>query len=98
MPYYGRRRYRRRRPYRRRGRYMPKSYIKSKTGNRSQANQIVSLQRQIRTLNTKTSDSEQYVQYLQQLTDDSSPITLTSGVVTCLPLVDPKEWVRIFQS
>jgi len=98
MPYYGRRRYRRRRPNRRRGRYMPKSYIKSKTGNRSQANQIVSLQRQIRTLNTKTSDSEQYVQYLQQLTDDSSPITLTSGVVTCLPLVEPKEWVRIFQS
>ena len=78
MPRYGRRRYPRRRRYRRR-RYMPKSYIKSKTGNKSQANQIVSLQRQIKTLNTKTNDSEQYVQYIQQNTDNDAPITLTSA-------------------
>lgn len=98
MPYYGKRRYRRRRNYRRRRRYMPKSYIKSKTGNKSQANQIVSLQRQIKSLAVKTDDSQQYVQYLQQLTDDDAPITLTSGRMTCLPLVNPSTWVRIFQS
>lgn len=97
MPYYGKRRYRRRNRYRRR-RYMPKSYIKSKTGNKSQANQIVSLQRQIRSLATTTNDATQYVQYLQQNTDGSAPVTLTSGVMTCFPLVDPSKWVRIFQS
>ena len=97
MPRYGRRRYPRRRRYRRR-RYMPKSYIKSKTGNKSQANQIVSLQRQIKTLNTKTSDSEQYVQYIQQNTADDAPITLTSGRMTCIPLVEPSSWIPIFQS
>lgn len=97
MPY-GNRRYRPRRRNYRRKKYLSKSYIKSKTGNKSQANQIVSLQRQIKSLSTKAGDAEQYVQYLQQNTDDDAPITLTSGKMTCIPLVDPVSWVGIFQS
>lgn len=97
MPY-GNRRYRHRRRNYRRKKYLSKSYIKSKTGNKSQANQIVSLQRQIKSLNTKAGDSEQYVQYLQQLTDGDAPIPLQSGVMTCLPLVEPDKWERLFQS
>ncbi len=93
MPY-GRKRY-----HRRRGKkYLSKSYIKSKTGRKSQANQIVRLQRQIKTINSKVNDTTQYVQYLQQLTDGDAPITLTSGVMTCLPLVEPDKWERLFQS
>ncbi len=77
---------------------MSKAHIKSKTGAKSQANQIVRLQRQIKSINTKVNDTTQYVQYLQQLTDGDAPITLTSGVMTCLPLVEPDKWERLFQS
>ncbi len=98
MSRYGKRRYRRRN-YRRRRRYMPKSYIKSKTGNRSQANQIVSLQRQIKSLSVRTDDSQQYVQYLKQFTQsDGAPTELTNGLMYAFPLVDPKSWQRIFQA
>ncbi len=77
---------------------MSKAHIKSKTGAKSQANQIVRLQRQIKSINTKVNDTTQYVQYLQQLTDGDAPITLQSGVMTCLPLVEPDKWERLFQS
>lgn len=97
MPYG--RRYRRTRPYRRRRRYMRKSYIKSKTGAKSQANQIVSLQRQVKSLATKAKDSEQYVQYLNQFQGPSGdPVTLTSGTMTAFPLVNPSRWNAIFQA
>ncbi len=92
MPY-GRRNYRRKNK-----KYMSKAHIKSKTGAKSQANQIVRLQRQIKTINSKVNDTTQYVQYLQQLTDGDSPITLTNGRMTCLPLVEPDKWERLFQS
>lgn len=88
----------RRRNYGRRRRYLPKSYIKSKTGAKSQANQIVSLQRQIKQLSVKTDDAQQYVQYIQQNTDDDAPISLSSGRITAIPLVDPVNWVKLFQS
>lgn len=97
MPY-GRRRYRRRGRYRRK-KYMPKSYIKSKTGRKSQANQIVSLQRQIKSLAVKQSDNSQYVQYQKQFVQsDGAPLDLTGQIMYAFPLVDPKNWAQIFQA
>lgn len=97
MPY--RRRYRRGRGrYRRRRRYLSKASIASRRGSRAQAGQIMSLQRQIKSLNIKTKDNDQYVQYIQQNTNGDSPIDLTSGRITCIPLVEPSNWIKLFQS
>lgn len=96
MPYG--RRYRRNTNYRRK-KYLSKSYIKSKKDARSQSTQIVSLQRQIKSLNTKVGDTTQWVQYLNQFQNASgSPVTLTSGSMTCFPLVNPARWNAIFQA
>jgi len=87
----------------RRRKYMSKARIKSKTGAKSQANQIVSLQRQIKKLNFRTSDTEQYVQYNHQFVQKGTltkgaPVALTSGKMTVWPIVNPSEWKGIFQS
>ncbi len=98
MPY-GNRRYRPRRCNYRRKKYLSKAQIKSKTGSKAQSNQIVSLQRQIKSLNTKVGDTTQYVQYLKQFTQSSgAPVELTSQILYAFPLVDPKGWSQIFQT
>ncbi len=93
-------RYRKR--YRRR-KYISKARIKSKTGAKSQANQIVSLQNQIKKLNVRTKDTEQYVQYNHQFVQTGGlnagkPVELSSGKMTVWPIVNPSSWNGIFQS
>ena len=91
-----------RKQYRRR-KYLSKAKIKSKTGAKSQANQIVSLQRQIKKLNVRTADTEQYVQYNHQYVQKGTltsgePVALSSGKMTVWPIINPSEWQGIFQS
>ncbi len=91
-----------RRKYRGKGRkrkYLSKARIKSKTGAKSQASQIVSLQRQIKDLNVRVGDADQYCQYLHQYTESGgAPVDLTSGRMTCWPIIQPDKWNGIFQS
>jgi len=89
---------RNRRPYRRR-KYLSKARIASKTGAKAQSSQIASLQRQVKTLNVKTSDADQYCQYLHQFTETGgAPVELESGKMTCWPIIQPDQWENIFQS
>ena len=83
----------------RKKKYLSKSTIASKTGAKAQSKQIMSLQRQVKTLNIKVSDADQYCQYIHQFNQDGgAPIDLTSGRMTAWPIVNPAQWEGIFQS
>lgn len=93
--------FRRRMRYKRRSKYLSKSYIKSKKGSKSQANQIMSLQRQIKGINRKVSDRAQYSQY--QITNSQTVIGHGAAISsTWQPAVftpiSPTNWQAIFQS
>ncbi len=85
----------------RRKRYLSKSYIKSRTGSKSQSNQINRLQTQIKTINRKIKDRAQYVQY--QITSNqvaighlAAPSNLWQPAV--FNPIAPGSWTPIFQT
>ena len=97
MPYGQRKRY----GGRRRRKYLSKSYVKSKKGAKSQSNQILSLQRQIKSLSVKVNDRTQYSQFQAANNQEiighgAAPNTLWQPAVF-VP-TQPNFWTPIFQS
>ncbi len=85
----------------RRSKYLSKSYIKSKKGAKSQSKQIMSLQRQIKSIARKLSDRIQYSQF--QI--NNNDIAIGHGIApsnlwepTVFLPIDPINWQRIFQT
>jgi len=94
--------YRNRRKYpRRRSKYLSKSYVKSKRSNKSQASQILSLQRQIKSINRKVGDRTQYTQWQKanfqpEIGHVLAPSSSWQPAVY-IPTT-PNTWTPIFQS
>lgn len=96
LPYpmpYGRRNYRRKRT-------VSKVWAKSKTGAKSQASQIVKLQKQISSINRKVKDRAQYVQFqknqYQEVGHSLAPVSLWQPAV--FNAIEPSVWTPIFQT
>lgn len=93
--------FRRGKRFSRRRKYLSKTYIKSKKGAKSQSNQIMSLQRQIKTINRKVMDRAQYSQYQltnsQTLIGHGAAISSTWQPAVFAPIV-PTSWTSIFQT
>lgn len=79
---------------------MSKSYIASKRGNKSQSKQIMSLQRQIKSINVKVNDRAQYVQFQKnsysEIGHGASPVS-DWGPSVFAP-IEPNSWTSIFQT
>lgn len=91
MPF--RRRFRR---YRRRPKTVTKARALSKRGSKSQASQILKLQRQITSINRNVRDNTKWTQYSMEL---SASVGLLSGpTYSVWNLIQPKIWEPIFQT
>lgn len=87
---------RRGRKYRKRGRRVKKSTALSKTGAKSQAKQILKLQRQVDSLNRNVRDNTKWTQYSMSL--NASVGSVEAPTYSTWNLIQPKLWEPIFQT
>ena len=94
------RKYGKRRNYRRR-RYLSKTNIVANRGAKSQAKQILSLQRQVKTINRKVNDRTQYSQFQIAYSQEAlghGALPSTAWQPAVFRPIAPSVWTPIFQS
>lgn len=91
MPRYGRRRY-----YKKRSKRVKKSTALAKKGAKSQAKQILKLQRQVDSLNRNVRDNTKWTQYAMSL--NATVGSVTAPTYSTWNLIQPKLWEPIFQT
>ncbi len=85
-----------RKRYRRRPRTVTKARALSKRGSKSQASQILKLQKQITSINRNVRDNTKWTQYTLAL--NASVGSITGPSYSVWNLIQPKLWVPIFQT
>ena len=90
------RRFRKYRPRRRRTRTVTKAQALSKKGAKSQAHQILKLQRQVTLINRNVRDNTKWTQYSMAL--NATVGAVTAPTYSVWNLIQPKLWEPIFQT